>query len=779
MDQSRSKNMIKNRMPAAIQITAEQLIQEAGDRASQSLPSAPRRHVADAAELASHRLRVRKEFEDRLRINRHNLSVWMRYAKWEGAQGEIDRSRSIYERALEINYKDPIVWTRYAEQEMRARFMNRARNVFDRAVSLLPRIDSLWYKYTYLEEMLGNIDGTRIIFERWMHWEPEQQAWLSYAKFEERQGKTAAATARSRGIYERMIACRPILSSYLRYSKWEEKRNSQFALARRIFERALTELPSLEITEDFYSSFALFEARCGEDDRARLVFEFGLSKLDPTSKGREMLADAFSAFQRQRGDRNTKDVVLAKRRVSYEEALEKDRFNYDMWLDYIKMEEEEAFDNDDENNDENTSMITTETTSESISVGKDSSSSSSPNMKNSERIRTVYERAVGAVPPSPQKTFWKRYIYLWLRYAIYEELVTKNISQARAVYTTALSIVPHKTFTFGKLWLAAAHFEVRQRDLQAARKLLGRSLGLCPKENVLRGYIVLEQALGEVDRCRILLEKFIQLFPQNAQSWIKFAEFERALDEEERARAILALALEQPALDMPETCWKAAIDLEADLGEVEKGRALYNQLLERTQHVKVWLSKAAFEATVANDISEVRRVYESGFAALKETSDGGEQRALLIDAWRAFEATKVELAEQELEAVISRGSLDVDVSSLSSDVQKAKDQLAHVESNLPKQVKKRRLMNTSAGAASISGSSSAPPAIYEEYFEYIFPDSEEKPAHLKLLDLAQKWKAKQKQKATSEESKLVISEESSVSERVVDNNDNDDNAIEI
>ena len=88
-------------------------------------------------------------------------------------------------------------------------------------------------------------------------------------------------------------------------------------------------------------------------------------------------------------------------------------------------------------------------------------------------------------------------------------------------------------------------------------------------------------------------------------------------------------------------------------------------------------------------------------------------------------------------------------------------------------------MNTSAGAASISGSSSAPPAIYEEYFEYIFPDSEEKPAHLKLLDLAQKWKAKQKQQATSEESKLVISEESSVSERVVNNNDNDDNAIEI
>ena len=31
--------------------------------------------------------------------------------------------------------------------------------------------------------------------------------------------------------------------------------------------------------------------------------------------------------------------------------------------------------------------------------------------------------------------------------------------------------------------------------------------------------------------------------------------------------------------------------------------------------------------------------------------------------------------------------------------------------------------------------------------EYVFPDSEEKPAHLKLLELAQAWKAKQKQQA--------------------------------
>ena len=35
-----------------------------------------------------------------------------------------------------------------------------------------------------MEEMLGNVAGARQVFERWMEWEPEEQAWLSYIKIE-------------------------------------------------------------------------------------------------------------------------------------------------------------------------------------------------------------------------------------------------------------------------------------------------------------------------------------------------------------------------------------------------------------------------------------------------------------------------------------------------------------------------------------------------------------------------------------------------------------------
>ena len=68
--------------------------------------------------------------------------------------------------------------------ECRYKQINHARNIFDRAITIMPRVNQFWYKYTYMEEMLGNISGCRQIFERWMEWQPDEQAWNTYIKFE-------------------------------------------------------------------------------------------------------------------------------------------------------------------------------------------------------------------------------------------------------------------------------------------------------------------------------------------------------------------------------------------------------------------------------------------------------------------------------------------------------------------------------------------------------------------------------------------------------------------
>ena len=52
-----------------------------------------------------------------------------------------------------------------------------------------------------------------------------------------------------------------------------------------------------------------------------------------------------------------------------------------------------------------------------------------------------------------------------------------DVPRARAVYKACLSVLPNKQFTFGKIWILAAHLEIRQKDLMAARKILGTAIG--------------------------------------------------------------------------------------------------------------------------------------------------------------------------------------------------------------------------------------------------------------------------------------------------------------
>lgn len=88
-------------------------------------------------------------------------------------------------------------------------------------------------------------------------------------------------------------------------------------------------------------------------------------------------------------------------------------------------------------------------------------------------IRDTYERAIAQVPQSSVKQDWKRYVYLWLKYAQFEETRSKDTDKARQIYAKALQVFGKQPFTFSKLWIAHASFLIRCQDLPGARKLLG------------------------------------------------------------------------------------------------------------------------------------------------------------------------------------------------------------------------------------------------------------------------------------------------------------------
>ncbi|KAH9809501.1 Pre-mRNA-splicing factor clf1, partial [Teratosphaeria destructans] len=558
MESSRGPPRVKNKAAAPIQISAEQLLREAVDRQEPAL-TAPTQRFADLEELHEFQSRKRREFEDYVRRNRINFGNWLRYAQWELEQKEYRRARSVFERALDVDSTNVQVWIRYIEAEMRERNINHARNLLDRAVTILPRVDKLWYKYVYMEEMLGNVAGTRAVFERWMSWEPDEAAWSAYIKLEKRYGEFE----RARKIFERFTIVHPEARNWIKWARFEEE-NGTSDLVREVFGMAVETLGDEFMDEKIFIAYARFESKLKEYERARAIYKYALDRM-PRNKS-ATLHKQYTQFEKQFGDREgVEDVVLAKRRVMYEDQVKENPKNYDTWFDYARLEE--------------------------------SSPSSTP-----DRVRDVYERAIAQIPPSQEKRHWRRYIYLWIFYALYEELQNGDTERASQVYAEALKLIPHKKFTFAKIWILKAHFHLRQQDLSQARKTMGLAIGMCPKNKLFRAYIDMETRLLEFVRCRTLYEKWIEWDPSVSQSWIHFAELERLLQDPDRARAIFELATQQPVLDMPELLWKAYIDFEEEEAQepddYARPRALYERLLQKTDHVKVWISYAQFEISV-------------------------------------------------------------------------------------------------------------------------------------------------------------------------------------
>ena len=275
----------------------------------------------------------------------------------------------------------------------------------------------------------------------------------------------------------------------------------------------------------------------------------------------------------------------------------------------------------------------------------------------------------------------------------------------------------------------ASQFEVRQMQLTTARKMLGQALGRCPKPKIFKGYIDMEMQLREFDRCRTLYEKFLENSPTNSYAWISYAGLEKLLDDVDRVRAIYEFAIANPqGLDIPEAVWKAYIDFEVEEGEYDRARALYEKLLDKTDHVKVWISFAEFEVSIPEDEEEEaeeeeaervisdtakargRAVFDRAYRRMRERdlkeevyhkypNNANIQRVVLLESWKQYELTYGD-----------------------------EKTLAQVEELMPKVVKKRRKLDDGS---------------FEEYFDYLFKDGDEgNQKMLNLLKKAQEWRSR-------------------------------------
>lgn len=610
---------IKNKAPAEIQITAEQLLREAWERKESAPAAIPKLRIADQDELLDYQRTERKHFEMQIVRNRSHTPLWIRYARWEEDQHDFVRARSIWERAIDHDYRNPVIWLNYAEMEMRHRFVNHARNIFDRAVALLPRVDQLWLKYAHMEEMLARVDLARNVFDRWLKWLPENSAYFAFIRFEMRHGEISNA----RQVYEQLIATHPTAQSYLKYAKFEE-RQEQFVRARQVFERATQHLASDQLTASFYLTFAKFEERRRQVPRARIIYKFAQSKL--SGDDAIELDRAYTTFEKQHGDGFVlNDILLNKRRQHLEETLTHNG-DYDTWFDLLQLEEK------------------------SSSV---------------DRIRETYERALSCIPSVSTKPAWSQYIYIWLLYAAWTELEYGDISAALAIYKRCIAAVPyqHRKFSFGKLWLQYAHAEIRHGDVGAARRAFGTGIGVLPsKDRLYEEYIQFECALGEIERAREIYQVWLTRHPTKSKAFLALADLEIMLGELNRAVAVLELAITVDSLDDLEAVWNKLAQLTASTCGIDEAVDRFEKYLLEERFVNhVWSAYIKMLIDMKVEDSLLQNVFKRAWKALEQhallSNTVAQQGALskllnFTEKWLAWEESRSGVPIDEKQANI-------------------------------------------------------------------------------------------------------------------------------
>lgn len=96
--------------------------------------------------------------------------------------------------------------------------------------------------------------GARQVFERWMEWEPDEQAWNTYVKFELRYKEID----RARVVFQRFVYVHPEVKNWIRFAKFEDQHGFVHS-ARKVFEKAVEFYGEEHMDEKLYIAFAKFE----------------------------------------------------------------------------------------------------------------------------------------------------------------------------------------------------------------------------------------------------------------------------------------------------------------------------------------------------------------------------------------------------------------------------------------------------------------------------------------------------------------------------------------
>ena len=346
------------------------------------------------------------------------------------------------------------------------------------------------------------VANARVVFERWMRWEPDHNGWNAYVRFRD---AIQGWGSRAKGVraYWRV----PSLGQGVRAVGQVRVRPGR----DRERARGVRVRGGADGAGDGRGPACTWRSLSSRSSPANTRARPTPSRSSnlPKEKARRVF-QTFASFEKQHGDRQgIEDVVLGKRRVTYEEDVRSNPENYDAWFDYAHDGRERG------------------------GFGKDARG-----VRARRRRRpTLDGEAVLAAVHLPLDQ---------LR-AVRGARGEGQRARARGVHRECLKLVLHASFSFSKIWILAAKFEIRRRKRSRRRARSWASpSGSLLKAKIFETYVDMEMQLGNVDRCRVLYQKALEANPTDCGTWTRFANLERASSARRARRAVFELAAGAP-----------------------------------------------------------------------------------------------------------------------------------------------------------------------------------------------------------------------------------------
>lgn len=252
------------------------------------------------------------------RVHR-SVKVWSLYLDLEESLGTVESCRAAYDKVMELKVITPQMVLNYSMFLEENNFFEDSFRVFERAVALFdyPHVKALWL--TYIDKFIARYEGSKLerlrdLFEQAVANVPSEFAaefYLKYAKAEEEYGLARHAMA----VYDRATRAVPEDSRADMYKLYIRKVEQYYGITktRPVYERAISELND-DMSREMCVQYASVEAKIGEIDRARAVFQHGSQYADPRKHNDYW--GKWKEFEEAHGNEDTfRDMLRVQRSV--------------------------------------------------------------------------------------------------------------------------------------------------------------------------------------------------------------------------------------------------------------------------------------------------------------------------------------------------------------------------------------------------------------------------------------------------------------------------------